>query len=105
MASGRGQQDLQDLEVVFKALAHATRRHVLVVLSARGGTMTAGQIADRFHHSWPTTSRHLRVLERAGLVRAERRGREWVYHLETSRLRSVVGRWVDWFESSRKEVP
>lgn len=37
--------------------------------------MTAGEIAERFSCTWPTTSRHLRVLESAGLVRVEKRGR------------------------------
>jgi hypothetical protein len=37
------------------------------------------------------------VLEAAGLVRVEKRGREWVYVLESSRLRQVVGGWLEWF--------
>ena len=103
MTKGRGEQELEDLEVVFKALAHASRRHVLVVLNARGGSMTAGEIARRFSCSWPTTSRHLRILEEAGLVRVDRQGREWIYVLETERIRRVVGGWADWFETSGDE--
>jgi DNA-binding transcriptional ArsR family regulator len=59
--------------------------------------MTAGKIADRFDCSWPTTSRHLRLLEDAGLVSVEQRGRERVYVLEEERLRRVVGRWLAHF--------
>lgn len=70
---------------------------MLVVLNARGGQMTAGEIADRFHCSWPTTSRHLRVLEEAGLVTVEKRGRERVYHLSRDRLVEVAGGWLSWF--------
>jgi DNA-binding transcriptional ArsR family regulator len=103
MARGRGEKELEDLEVVFKALAHASRRHVLVVLNARGGSMTAGEIARRFSCSWPTTSRHLRVLVEAGLVRVDKRGREWIYVLEADRIRRVVGGWVDWFKPSQEE--
>jgi ArsR family transcriptional regulator, arsenate/arsenite/antimonite-responsive transcriptional repressor len=103
MARGRGEKELQDLEVVFKALAHASRRHVLVVLNARGGSMTAGEIARRFSCSWPTTSRHLRVLVDAGLVRVDKCGREWIYVLEADRIRRVVGGWVDWFESPQEK--
>jgi DNA-binding transcriptional ArsR family regulator len=105
--TGRGERELQDLDVVFRALAHASRRHVLIVLSARGGRMTAGDIARRFSCAWPTTSRHLRVLEEAGLVGVARRGREWVYVLESGRLRQVVGGWLEWFEAPhapRKET-
>lgn len=96
-ALGRGVRELRELDVVFKALAHASRRHVLVVLNARGGSMTAGEIAGRFSCSWPTTSRHLKVLVDAGLVRVERRGREWIYVLERERLQDVVGGWLRWF--------
>ena len=60
--------------------------------------MTAGEIADRFHCSWPTTSRHLRVLEEAGLVAVEKRGRERIYHLVADRLNQVAGGWLEWFK-------
>lgn len=61
--------------------------------------MTAGEIARRFSCSWPTTTRHLRVLESAGLVKVERRGRERVYRLDTGRLLGVTGKWLSAFES------
>jgi DNA-binding transcriptional ArsR family regulator len=89
-----GQRELADLEAVFAALAHRSRRHVLIVLKSRGGSMTAGEIADRFECSWPTTSRHLQKLERAGLVRVEQKGRERTYHLDDARLRRVAGSWL-----------
>jgi DNA-binding transcriptional ArsR family regulator len=98
MSTSRGLNELEDLEGVFKALAHPTRRHILVVLNARGGSMTAGEIARRFSCSWPTTSRHLRILENADLVRVDKRGREWAYNLESDRLHKVVGGWLKWFE-------
>ncbi len=103
MARSRGIQELEDLEQVFKALAHASRRHVLVVLEARGGSMTAGEIAGRFSCSWPTTSRHLRTLQEAGLVTVSRRGREWVYTVDVERIRTVVGGWMSWFETPRRK--
>jgi len=70
------------------------------VLLFRGGEMTAGQIAERFSCSWPTTTRHLKVLEAAGLIRVEKRGRERVYILDKERLEAVIGNWMQWF---RKE--
>jgi DNA-binding transcriptional ArsR family regulator len=59
--------------------------------------MTAGEIAERFGCTWPTTSRHLKVLREAGLVTKVRKGREQVYSLQRRRLRSVVGDWLSWF--------
>jgi len=94
---------LDDLEHVFAALAHEQRRHILLTLRFRGGEMTAGAIADRFHCSWPTTTRHLRVLEDAGLVTVEKRGRERFYKLETERLLKIAGDWLDWFKPKAGE--
>jgi|SRR5690242_19897265 DNA-binding transcriptional ArsR family regulator len=97
----RVERELAEFENVFAALAHASRRHVLVVLNARGGEMTAGEIAGRFSCSWPTTTRHLKVLESAGLVATERRGREIVYRLEREKLNRVVGSWIRWFSKDK----
>jgi len=93
-----GIAEVQDQERVFAALAHASRRHILMVLHARGDRATAGEIAKRFACSWPTTTRHLRVLEEAGLVRVEQRGRERVYQLDRGRLAHVVGAWLGAFD-------
>jgi DNA-binding transcriptional ArsR family regulator len=101
--AGRGVRELLELDHVMRALGHASRRHILVVLDARGGRMAAGAIAKRFSCSWPTTTRHLRVLEVAGLVRVERVGREWQYVLESARLQQVVGGWLGHFDAAKRE--
>ena len=93
----RGFTELDDFDAVFGALAHRSRRTILAVLHARGGEMTSGAIAARFEHSWPTISQHLRVLQQAGLVRVELRGREHLYRLETSRLLAVTQGWLSHF--------
>lgn len=84
---------------MFAALAHASRRQILLVLHARGDRVRAGDIADRFACSWPTTTRHLNVLVEAGLVSVEQEGRERFYRLETDRLRRVAGGWLAHFEA------
>jgi DNA-binding transcriptional ArsR family regulator len=88
--------ELAALDAVVSALDHPSRRHVLVVLAARGGSMTAGEVASRFSCTWATTSRHVRRLLDAGLVDVERRGRRRVYRLRDDRL-AVLRRWVDGF--------
>ena len=70
-----------------------------MVIHFRGGAMTAGEIAARFQHSWPTTTRHLRVLERAGLLHQERQGRTRVYRVDRERL-ALVRDWLGWFEET-----
>lgn len=62
--------------------------------------MSAGEIADRFSCSWPTTTRHLNVLKAAELISVIKRGRERVYALRYERL-GVVGEWLGWFEKGR----
>ena len=90
---------LADYDAVFAALDSAARRQILMILHFRGDRMTAGEIADRFSCSWPTTSRHLRKLESAGLVEVERAGREWIYRLNRKRL-GVAAEWLGWFDAS-----
>jgi DNA-binding transcriptional ArsR family regulator len=85
---------LEDVDVVFTALAHPARRHVLLLLSHQGGELSSGYLAARFQHSWPTTTRHLKVLEEAGLVTVQREGRSSHYRLNRERLRHVLGGWL-----------
>jgi len=95
----RAEQELHDLDVVFAALAHPSRRQILLVLKLRGGAMTAGEIAERFSCTWPTTTRHLRALEDAGLLTVRKEGRERLYELNRARLLDVVTGWLSWFRS------
>ena len=94
MRKSSARAELDDLDAVFRALAHASRRQIVLVLHFRGGEMTAGQIAERFACSWPTTTRHLRVLETSQLVSVQQRGRERVYRLNRRRLHAVLGGWL-----------
>ena len=95
---------LADYDAVFAALDSAARRQILMILHFRGDRMTAGEIADRFSCSWPTTSRHLRKLEGAGLVEVERAGREWIYRLDRRRL-AIAAEWLGWFDASPAAAP
>jgi DNA-binding transcriptional ArsR family regulator len=62
------------LDQVFSALSHATRRGMLARLSA--GEQNITTLAADYRISQPAVSKHVGVLERAGLVHSERRGRE-----------------------------
>jgi len=84
------------LDAVFGALAHPARRQILVSLYARGGVMTAGEIADRFKCSWPTTTRHLAVLKKAKLLRVGKRGRYRLYALSRSSAVRAAGWVLSW---------
>jgi ArsR family transcriptional regulator, arsenate/arsenite/antimonite-responsive transcriptional repressor len=84
----------------FRALADETRRAILE--SLRTGPKTSGEIADRFHTSWPTISRHLAVLRAAGLVVTERRGQEIYYELNTSVFEDLVQHLMGWVKPARR---
>lgn len=73
-----------------------------MALHFRSGRMTAGEIADGFGCTWPATSRHLRVLQEAGLVRVEKQGRERVYALDRKKLRQITFGWLPWFDPKRR---
>lgn len=89
-------EDHDSYQAIFTALAHPARRRVLMTLNFEGGSMAAGRIADLFEHAWPTTTRHLRVLESAGLVRQVRKGRTRIYSIDPRRL-ALARDWIAWF--------
>jgi len=76
------------LDAVFSALADPTRRRILARLAQGPASIT--QLATPFSMTLAAVSKHLRVLERAGLMRRERDG--WYHHcyLETRPLESAV---------------
>jgi DNA-binding transcriptional ArsR family regulator len=78
----------------FRALADQTRRDILKLL--RAGPRTSGELASRFHSSWPTISRHLAVLRDGGLVVAERQGQEIYYELNTSVFQDLAQQLMEW---------
>jgi ArsR family transcriptional regulator, arsenate/arsenite/antimonite-responsive transcriptional repressor len=75
---------------IFEALSSAPRRRILAYLSKTD--MTAGEIAERFSAmmSQPAISKHLSVLENAGLVWREKRGQNVDYGLEEDALNSTL---------------
>lgn len=101
MAKSNAERKLAQLNAVLTALGHPARRQILMTIHFRGGEMSAGEIADRFAHSWPTTTRHLRVLEEAGLVTARQEGRVRIYRANHDPLAAVQD-WLDWFKSKRR---
>ncbi len=69
---------------VFEALSSATRRKILAYLRER--PLHAGAIADRFEMSKPAVSKHLSILESAGLIWRKREGQFILYGMEQDQL-------------------
>jgi DNA-binding transcriptional ArsR family regulator len=75
------------LSVVFSALADPTRRAILTRLTE--GDATVAELAAPFAISQPAISRHLKVLEQAGLISRRRRATARLSHLEAETLREA----------------
>lgn len=76
-----------ELDALFSALAHPIRRSIVTRLAH--GPATVNDLAAPLDVSLPAVSRHLRVLEGAGLIRQTRDGQRRPCHLVPDRLRSV----------------
>jgi DNA-binding transcriptional ArsR family regulator len=76
------------LSAIFGALADPTRRAILVRLAE--GDASVGELAEPFDISQPAISRHLKVLEQAGLISRHRRATARLSHLEAVPLREAT---------------
>jgi DNA-binding transcriptional ArsR family regulator len=85
----------EQLDRTFAALADPTRRSILGRLAA--GEATVGELADPFAISAPAVSKHLKVLERAGLITRSRRAQWRLCHLDAAPLEQAVA----WLEDYR----
>lgn len=75
------------LSVVFFALADPTRRAILQNLT--GGPQSMGDIAKPFRMTGPAVSKHLRVLEKAGLIKTDRKAQQRPRTLEAAKLKEA----------------
>jgi DNA-binding transcriptional ArsR family regulator len=84
------------LSATFSALADPTRRAILARLAS--GTASVGELAEPFDMSLPAVSKHLKVLERAGLIVKERSAQSRPRRLEARRLQEAA----DWLSHYRR---
>ncbi|HET9337131.1 MAG TPA: metalloregulator ArsR/SmtB family transcription factor [Sphingomicrobium sp.] len=89
------ERDSPQLDTIFRALSDATRRGMLASLAL--GEKTVGELAEPFAMSFAGASKHVKVLEEAGLIRREVRGRSHVCTLEPGPLASA-DQWLRHYE-------
>jgi DNA-binding transcriptional ArsR family regulator len=87
---------IDPLDAVFGALADPTRRAILARLTE--GDARVAELAAPFHVSQPAISRHLKVLEQAGLISRRREATARISHLEPEPLREAT----DWLSRYRQ---
>ena len=97
MAFGVAVSTADPLSSVFGALADPTRRAILTRLAETSDDLTVAQLAAPFPMSQPAVSRHLKVLEQAGLISRTRRATARLSHLEAEPLRDAS----DWLARYR----
>jgi DNA-binding transcriptional ArsR family regulator len=85
----------ENLDAVFGALADPTRRAILARLAAR--EVTVNELAEPFAMSQPAVSKHLKVLERAGLIARGRDAQRRPCRLQAEPLKTVAD-WVAHYE-------
>jgi DNA-binding transcriptional ArsR family regulator len=92
-------QGVQD-DRVFKALADPTRRRLLDQLFARDGR-TLTELEAEIAMTRFGVMKHLRILEKAGLIVARRSGREKLHFLNPVPIRLIHDRWIDKYREPR----
>lgn len=96
---------VDQLSAVFGALADPTRRALLTRLTA--GDATVAELAAPFRVSQPAISRHLKVLEQAGLISRHRRATARLSHLEAQPLRMAtawLARYREYWDESYERL-
>ncbi|WP_061235885.1 ArsR/SmtB family transcription factor [Leptospira interrogans] len=86
------QQETDSLSLTFAALADPTRRKILATL--RYGEVTVKQLAEPFAISLPAITKHLKVLEKAGLISRGREAQWRPSRLEAGPLKEAAD-WID----------
>jgi DNA-binding transcriptional ArsR family regulator len=89
-----------DSDLLFRALADATRRELLDRLNRCDG-QTLTELCEHLDMSRQAVAQHLGVLEAANLVATMRRGREKLHFLNAVPLQEIYDRWIRKFERSR----
>jgi|SRR3954447_8585631 DNA-binding transcriptional ArsR family regulator/uncharacterized protein YndB with AHSA1/START domain len=88
------------MDAVFKALADATRRRLLDSLNARGG-QTLRELCAESGMTRQAVTKHLAVLESAGVVTTVWRGREKLHYLNAAPINEIAERWINRYDRER----
>jgi DNA-binding transcriptional ArsR family regulator len=79
---------------IFQAIADPTRRAIITLIAIQA--MTPNAIADNFHTTRQSVSKHLRILTECELVKQEQQGREIYYSLQIEKMKEI-DKWLNQF--------
>ncbi len=92
-----------DMDAVFRALSDPARRRLLDRLNERNG-LTLTELGTDMGMTRQSVSKHLVVLEEAGLVATLRRGREKLHYLNAAPINDIADRWIHHYDRARAEA-
>jgi DNA-binding transcriptional ArsR family regulator len=95
--------DASDMDRVFKALADPSRRRLLDQLTGSNG-QTLGQLCEQMEMTRQAVTKHLKVLEEAGLVVPFWQGREKLHYLNPAPIQEISERWIDKYQRGRVRI-
>ena len=81
---------------IFQAIADPTRRAIITLIALQA--MTPNAIADNFHTTRQSVSKHLRILTECELVKQEQKGREIYYHVNATKMKEIE-KWIEQFKN------
>ena len=93
----------REVDLVFRALADPSRRRLLDSLNARNG-QTLRELCAGLDMARQSVSKHLAVLEAAGVVTTVRRGREKFHYLNAAPINDIAERWINHYDRPRVEA-
>jgi DNA-binding transcriptional ArsR family regulator/uncharacterized protein YndB with AHSA1/START domain len=94
---------MRDVDVVFKALSDPARRRLLDRLNERNG-LTLTELGADMGMTRQSVTKHLDILERAGLITTLRRGRERLHYLNAAPINDIADRWIHSYDRARAEA-
>jgi uncharacterized protein YndB with AHSA1/START domain/DNA-binding transcriptional ArsR family regulator len=95
--------ETEPMDDIFRALADPSRRRLLDRLNARNG-QTLRELCEGLEMARQSVSKHLAVLEAAGVVTTVRRGREKLHYLNPAPISDIAERWINRYDRSRVEA-
>jgi DNA-binding transcriptional ArsR family regulator/uncharacterized protein YndB with AHSA1/START domain len=94
---------MSDMDAVFRALGDPGRRRLLDRLNERNG-MTLTELCEGMGMTRQSVTKHLTVLETAGLVTTRRQGREKLHYLNAAAINDIAERWMHSYDRTRAEA-
>jgi DNA-binding transcriptional ArsR family regulator/uncharacterized protein YndB with AHSA1/START domain len=99
----RADHAMQEMDAVFRALGDPARRRLLDRLNERNG-LTLTDLCEGMGMTRQSVTKHLSVLESAGLVATRRQGREKLHYLNAAPINDIADRWIHHYDRARAEA-